>query len=42
MHQYFKNALEHVDLLCEFIACSKGLFSHLGMPSDAYKEIFAL
>ena len=42
MRQYFKNPLEHFALPCECIACSKGLFSHLGMPLDAYKEISAL
>jgi hypothetical protein len=34
--------LEHVTLPCECIACSEGLFSPLGMPLSAYKEISAL
>ena len=42
MRQFFKLPLGHVTLPCECIACCEGLFSPLGMPLEAYKEIFAL
>jgi len=42
MRQYFKLPLEHVTFLCDCIACARGLFSPLGMPLDAYKEISIL
>ena len=39
MRQYFKLPLDHVTFPCDCIACSKGLFSPLAMPLNAYKEI---
>ena len=42
MRQYFKMTLEHVTFLCGCIAYSRGLFSPLTMPLNAYREIYAL